>query len=103
MRLVRYADDFVVMVHGTAMMPKRFGGESGCGARPMGLRPSEEKTRVCHIDVGSDFGMARIQRRAWRGRAGKRAVYTYPSKKSLLSVMDKVRSLTRRARHRTLW
>ena len=30
------------------------------------------------------------------------AVYTYPSKKSLASVMDKVRSLTRRAKHRTL-
>ncbi len=41
-------------------------------------------------------------RLAWRGRAGKRAVYTYPSKKALASVVDKVRSLTRRAKHRTL-
>ena len=44
----------------------------------------------------------RIQRRCWRGRTGKKAVYTYPSKKALASVMAKVRSLTRRAKHRTL-
>ena len=69
---------------------------------PMGLRLSEDKTRVCHIDEGFDFLGWRIQRRAWRGRTGKRAVYTYPSKKALASIMDKVRSLTRRGRHRTL-
>ena len=63
----------------------------------MGLRLSEEKTRVCHIDEGFDFLGWRIQRRRWKGRNGKRAVYTYPSKKSLLSVMAKVRSITRRA------
>ena len=69
---------------------------------PIGLRLSEHKTRVRHIDEGFDFLGWRIQRRAWRGRTGKRAVYTYPSKKSLASVMDKVRTLTRRERHRTL-
>lgn len=44
----------------------------------------------------------RIQRRPWRGRAGKWAIYTYPSKKSLGSIMDKVRRLTRRRQHRRL-
>ena len=43
-----------------------------------------------------------IQRRNWRGRTGKKAIYTYPSKKSLRSIMDKVRLLTRRRCHRTL-
>lgn len=33
---------------------------------------------------------------------GARAVYTYPSKKALLSVMAKVRALTGRSRHLTL-
>ena len=37
-----------------------------------------------------------------RGRSGKRAIYTYPSKKALASIVEKVRSLTRRGRHRTL-
>jgi len=69
---------------------------------PMGLRLSEAKTRVCHIDDGFDFLGWHIQRRAWRSRTGKMAVYTYPSKKSLTSVTDKVRALTARAKHRTL-
>ena len=69
---------------------------------PMSLRLSEHKTRVCHIDEGFDFLGRRIQRRRWRGRAGKHAIYTYPSKKALASMADKVRTLTRRARHRTL-
>ena len=68
----------------------------------MGLRLSVEKTRVCHIDEGFDFLGWSIQRQAWRSRSGKRAVYTYPSKQALASVMDKVRKLTRRRRHRTL-
>ena len=97
MRLVRYADDFVVMVAGTRDDAEALWDEVGAVLAPMGLRLSEEKTRVCHIDEGFDFLGWRIQRRRWRGRTGKRAVYTYPSKKALASVMDKVRSLTRRA------
>lgn len=69
---------------------------------PMGLRLSVEKTRVCHIDEGFDFLSWHIQRQAWRSRTGKRAVYTYPSKKALASIVGKVRGLTRRAKHRTL-
>ena len=51
---------------------------------------------------GFDFLGWRIQRRAQRGRTGKTAIYTYPSKKSMASIRDKVRTLTRRAKHRTL-
>jgi len=102
MRLVRYADDFVVMVAGTCDDAEALWDEVASVLAPVGLRLSEEKTRVCHIDEGFDFLGWRIQRRSWRGRAGKRAVYTYPSKKALASVMAKVRSLTRRAKHRTL-
>ena len=102
MRLVRYADDFVVMVHGTRDDAEALWDEVGQVLAPMGLRLSEEKTRVCHIDEGFDFLGWRIQRRAWRSRTGKKAVYTYPSKKSLASIKAKVRWLTRRARHRTL-
>ena len=102
MRLVRYADDFVVMVAGTRHDAEALRDEVAAVFAPMGLRLSEEKTRVCHIDDGFDFLGWRIQRRTRRGRSGKRAVYTYPSKKALASIVDKVRSLTRRGRHRTL-
>lgn len=101
-RLVRYADDFVVMVGGTRDDAEALWAEVSAVLAPMGLRLSGEKTRVCHIDEGFDFLGFRIQRRSWRGRAGKRAVYTYPSKKALASVMGKVRSFTRREKHRTL-
>ena len=102
MRLVRYADDFVVMVHGTRDDTEALWDEVGAVLAPMGLRLSETKSRVCHIDEGFDFLGWRIQRRRWRGRTGKMAIYTYPSKKALTSVVDKVRSLTARAKHRTL-
>jgi RNA-directed DNA polymerase len=102
LRLVRYADDFVVMVAGERDDAEALRDEVAAVLAPMGLRLSAAKTRVCHIDEGFDFLGFRIQRRAWRGRMGKRAVYTYPSKKALASVMEKVRSLTRREKHRTL-
>lgn len=102
MRLIRYADDFVVMVAGQRADADALWAEVGAVLAPMGLRLSMEKTRVCHIDEGFDFLGWRIQRRRWRGRADKRAVYTYPSKKALASVTDKVRSFTRRHKHRTL-
>jgi RNA-directed DNA polymerase len=102
MRLIRYADDFLVMVNGSRDDAEALWAEVAVVLAPMGLRLSEEKTRVCHIDEGLDFLGWHVQRRSWRGRAGKKAVYTYPSKKALASVMAKVRSLTRRVKHRTL-
>ena len=102
MRLVRYADDFVIMVRGTCEDATALRDEVASVLAPMGLRLSTEKTRVCHIDEGFDFLGWRIQRRNWRGRMGKKAVYTYPSKKALASVVGKVRRITRRERHRTL-
>jgi RNA-directed DNA polymerase len=102
MKIIRYADDFVVMIHGTRDDAEALWDEVGSVLAPMGLRLSETKTRVCHIDEGFDFLGWRIQRRTWRGRTGKTAIYTHPSKKALASIIDKVRSLTRRAKHRTL-
>ena len=46
-----------------ATTPKRCGTRSAAVLAPMGLRLSEEKTRVCHIDEGFDFLGWRIQRR----------------------------------------
>ena len=68
---------------------------------PMGLRLSEAKTRICHIDEGFDFLGFRIQRKRKRG-TDKRVVYTYPSKKALASIVGRVRALTRRSSHPAL-
>jgi RNA-directed DNA polymerase len=102
MKLVRYADDFVVMVGGRREHAEALWDEVAAVLASMGLRLSTEKSRVCHIDEGFDFLGWRIQRRTWRSRTGKRAVYTYPSKKALASIVGKVRMLTRRKSHRTL-
>lgn len=101
MKLIRYADDFLVLIFGQRADADALWDEVGAVIAPMGLRLSVEKTRVCHIDEGFDFLGWHIQRRDWRSRTGKKAIYTYPSKKALASVVDKVRTLTRRARHRT--
>jgi RNA-directed DNA polymerase len=93
-RLVRYADDFVVVVAGTSADAESLKTETAAILSTVGLRLSEEKTKIVHIDEGFDFLGFRIQRQTKRGTQ-KRYVYTYPSKKSLASVKAKVRSATR--------
>lgn len=100
-KLVRFADDFVVLVRGTRENVEVLWDEVAAVLAPMGLRLSVEKSRVCHIDEGFEFLGFRIQRRVKPGTS-KRHVYTWPSKKSLNSITDKVRKLTRRRRHKTL-
>ena len=103
MKLIRYADDFVVLVRGPRAAAEALFGEVAAVLAPMGLRLSEEKTHLTHIEDGFDFLGWHIQRRTWQGRGGiKQTVYTYPSKKSLASIKAKIRTLTRRKAHRTL-
>jgi RNA-directed DNA polymerase len=89
------------MVAGSRADAEGLREEAAAVLAPMGLRLSEVKTKVVHIDEGFDFLGLRIQRRRKRGTV-KRFVYTYPSKKALGSIIDKVRTLTRRSAHRTL-
>jgi RNA-directed DNA polymerase len=100
-KIVRYADDFVVMVNGAREHADALWEEVSGVLAPLGLRLSESKTRVCHIDEGFDFLGFHIQRRTKRGTTRK-YVYTYPSKKSLNAVVGKVRTATKRSRHKTL-
>ena len=100
-RIVRFADDFVIMVHGSREHADALWDEVPAILAPLGLRLSESKTRVCHLDEGLDFLGFRIQRRRKRGTARK-YVYTYPSKKALASITGKVRALTSRSRFATL-
>lgn len=101
-RLIRYADDFVVMVYGTREHAEALREQVTQILAPLGLRLSDAKTRVVHFDEGFDFLGWRIQRRRKRGTA-QRHLYTYPSKKALLSMMARVRALTRRAANRRLF
>jgi len=100
-RLVRVADDFVVLVNGSRADAEALRKDVAQVLAPMGLRLSEAKTRTSHIDEGLDFLGFRIQQRHKRGTT-KRVVYTYPAKKAAASIVGRVRALTRRTAHPSL-
>ncbi|MGC7101833.1 group II intron reverse transcriptase/maturase [Amycolatopsis lurida] len=91
-RLVRYADDFLVLVSGSRAHAEAMRTEVAAVLATVGLRLSEAKTRITHIDEGLDFLGWRIQRHRKRGTA-KHYVYTYPAKKALHAAMTKVKTL----------
>ena len=100
-RLVRYADDFVVMVNGTEDQASALRADIETAISSVGLRLNEEKTSVCHIDEGFDFLGFRIQRQHKRG-SPKAFVYTWPSRKSLSSIMAKVKAITKQGTNNPL-
>lgn len=93
-RLVRYADDWCLMVSGTKAHADAYREEAADVLSAMGLRLSQEKTAITHIDEGLDFLGWHIQRRRKRGTS-KHYVYTYPARKSVKSVTAKVKTLCR--------
>ena len=95
-RLVRYADDFVVLVTGNREHAEALRGDVAAVLAPMGLTLSEEKTRVVHIDDGFDFLGFNIRRMRKRG-SQKRFVYTRPSRKAIASIKERVRAMAYRS------
>jgi RNA-directed DNA polymerase len=94
-RLVRYADDFVVLVRGTREQAEAIRDEAARVLRDeLRMELSAEKTLVTHVDEGFDFLGHRIRRVPWKGT---RVGWTYPSKKSLESIKRKVKGLTQRS------
>jgi RNA-directed DNA polymerase len=100
-RLVRYADDFVILVHGTKAHAQSLRSGVEVVLSTVGLSLNEEKTSVCHIDEGFDFLGFRIQRQVKRG-SKKAFVYTWPSRKSLSSIMAKVKAITKQGTNNPL-
>jgi RNA-directed DNA polymerase len=66
-RIIRYADDFAVMVAGTEAHARELLGDIANVLASVGLRLSTDKTLVTHIDEGLDFLGWRIQRHRKRG------------------------------------
>jgi RNA-directed DNA polymerase len=95
-RLVRYADDFVVVVTGQREHADQLEAEVAAVLAPMGLRLSPEKTRVVHIDDGFNFLGFHIRRMRRRG-SNKWFVYTLPSKKAIASIKGRVKAMTYRS------
>ena len=94
-RLIRYADDFVILVTGTREHAEALRGDVAAVLAPMGLSLSREKTHVVHIDDGFDFLGFNIRRMRKRG-SQKRFVYTRPSRKAIASIKERIRTMTYR-------
>ena len=76
-RLVRYADDFVVMVFGTRAHVEALRAEVQAVLAPMGLRLSSSKTRIVHMADGFDFLGFRIQWKPKKNGRDRWHVYTF--------------------------
>jgi RNA-directed DNA polymerase len=94
-RLVRYADDFVVLVLGKRQHAEDLFAEVQGVLDQLGLRLAPEKTTVARIDEGFDFLGFRIQRHRQKG-SSRYLIYTYPSKRSMATIRRKVSEATGR-------
>jgi RNA-directed DNA polymerase len=95
-RLIRFADDFVIMVRGERRHAEGLRDEVAAVLAPLGLRLSLEKTRVTHVDEGFVFLGYEIRRQRKRGTS-KYYVYTKPSKKAIQTIKDRVSAKTYRS------
>jgi RNA-directed DNA polymerase len=95
-RLVRYADDFVLVVAGGRHHAEALRDQVTAVLEPLGLRLAPEKTRTVHIDEGLVFLGFAIRRMRKRGTA-KQYVYTTPSRKAIQAIKDKVKTKTSRS------
>jgi RNA-directed DNA polymerase len=94
-RIVRYADDFVVLVHGQRADVETLHEDVAQVLAPLGLRLSAAKTRVLHMSDGFDFLGFRIQWKRKRG-TNKWFVYTFIADRPFAAVKAKIRALTHR-------
>jgi RNA-directed DNA polymerase len=93
-RLIRYADDWLLLVSGTRGHAEHMREQAAAVLAPMGLRLSAEKTKITHIDEGLDFLGWRIQRHRKRGTS-RYYIYTYPSRKAVKAITVKVKTICR--------
>ena len=94
-RMIRYADDFVVLVHGSKAQAQALKEQTAEFMREqLRLTLSSEKTHITHVDDGFDLLGFRIVRRPKPGRAP--VAYSFPSKRALREVMYRIKELTGR-------
>jgi RNA-directed DNA polymerase len=92
-RLIRYADDFLVMVAGTRAQAEAIKEQTAeFMAEQMRLTLSPEKTAITHVDAGFDFLGFRIKRVPRPGRTPVAA--TFPSDRALGDIKHRIKMLT---------
>lgn len=95
-RLIRYADDWIAVVSGSREHAQALRKRAEQVLASLGLRLSESKTKITHLDESIDFLGFRIQRKNKRG-SEKRYTYTHPSPRAKKAIRRRVRQLTHRA------
>ncbi len=100
-RLVRYADDFVVLVRGFREHVQALHEQIASVLAPLGLNLSKAKTRIVHMSEGFDFLGFHIR---WSRKKGtsKWYVYTFIADRPLQAIKAKIRALTRRTSQQDL-
>ena len=89
---VRYADDFVVTSNSRALLENVVVPKINAFLKPRGAQLSEQKTKITHISEGFDFLGQTVRRyRRKDGALGK--VQTEPSKASINSIKDRIKSI----------
>jgi RNA-directed DNA polymerase len=100
-RIIRYADDFVIVVHGSREDTEALREDVATMLAPLGLRLSPAKTQVVNMGDGFDFLGFRIRWKRKRG-TNKWYVYTFIADRCVRSVKAKIRALTHRTSQRDL-
>jgi RNA-directed DNA polymerase len=100
-RIVRYADDFVIMTNGSRDDAVALKEQAAGVLAGLGLRFSEAKTRIAHLSEGIDFLGFHLQWRQRRG-SGKWYCMTFIADKAFASVKQTIRNLTPRRSPRPL-
>jgi RNA-directed DNA polymerase len=100
-RLVRYADDFVVLCDGSRQHVEALQAEIAHRLAPIGLKLSPVKTQIVHMSEGFDFLGFHIR---WRPKKGTTQwhVYTFIADRPFRSVKAKIRALTPRTSQQDL-
>jgi len=100
-RIVRYADDFVIMTNGSRDDVLALKEQAATVLGGLGLRLSEAKTRVAHLSEGIDFLGFHIQWRKRRG-GGKWYCMVFIADKAFASIKQTIRNRTPRRSPRPL-
>ena len=100
-RIIRYADDFAVLVNGSEQDALALREEIAGVLATMGLRLSQAKTRVAHMSEGFAFLGFRIQWRLKKGTS-KHHVYTFIDQRPIRTLKAKIRALTPRTSQQDL-
>ena len=93
-RLVRYADDAVVVCRNSADAKRAYEGIIEPLSR-LGLKPQMEKTRIVHLRIeGVDVLGCPLRMAMSRRYKGRGYLYRWPNQKAMKKVRERIREIT---------